>query len=134
MTKTSIAAFIAFSVSIAAGRNLEIACRETGNAHAIVVAPSSEPSVRYAAEELRDHVCLMTGVKMRIVSALDENPGKSVFIRCDKQVAGDDGFRLKVEGDDLHIIGGGRGHRLEPRGRVPRRARRGGGCLAFHRL
>ena len=56
MTKAVIAVVVVFSVLIAPGSNLEIACRETGNAHAIVVAPSSEPSVRYAAEELRDHV------------------------------------------------------------------------------
>ena len=109
MTKTSIAAVVAFSVSIAVGSDLEIARRGTGSTHAIVVAESAGPSVIYAAEELRDHVCWMTGVKMRIVSASDAKPEKSVFIRCGEHDMGEDAFRLKVEGDDLHIIGGTRG-------------------------
>lgn len=73
----------------------------------IGVPSDSSPSVRYAAEELRDHIRQMTGVKLPLIAT---NGTTTVTIReiSDPRL-GVDGFRLCVEDGKLTVEGGRRG-------------------------
>lgn len=78
---------------------------------AIILPEGAEPSVRYAADELRRCVGTMTGVDMPIAYESDPMPTgtqrRIVFARSDEY--GPDGFRLRADGIDLTISGGRRG-------------------------
>ena len=77
--------------------------------HSIVVSEDASPCLRYAAEELRDWTEKTTGVKLSIVSTPCALPTKAVVLevgpRKSNGEGGADGFRLKVEGDRLRIVG-----------------------------
>ena len=73
----------------------------------VVVPEDSGATVRYAAEELCDHVQKMTDVRMRIVSVAD---GPAVRLReVEDPALGTDGFRLRAKGRDVMVEGGRRG-------------------------
>lgn len=106
--------------SLAAG-TLNLAVRGLGPEYAIVRPADASPSEVYAAEEMRDFTERMTGVRLPIVIvgevAEAPLPQKAVFLnssRISSRVAcpadlGEDGFRLKAEGQDLFVAGGKRG-------------------------
>ena len=100
---------------------LELAVRGRAPEYAIVRAADASPSVKYAAEELRDFTERMTGVRLPIVEVKSATsaalPPKAVFLnmsRLSSQVScplnlGEDGFSLKVVEGDLLVTGGNRG-------------------------
>ena len=73
------------------------------------------PSVRYAAEELREHVAKITGVELDVANENDKClPGEERLPRVmigltDDASLGDDGFEIRASGDTLDISGGKRG-------------------------
>ena len=79
---------------------------------AITIPAGALPSVRYAAEELRDHLKKMTGVNMDIVrEGRRYGAGKvrvSVGLTDDPSL-GDDGFEIKTAPGSLTVRGGCRG-------------------------
>ena len=100
---------------------LDLAVRGRAPEYAIVRAADASPSVKYAAEELRDFTERMTGVRLPIVEVKSATsaalPPKAVFLnmaRLSSQVScplnlGEDGFSLKVVEGDLLVTGGNRG-------------------------
>jgi len=119
MTKyMTLFAVVSAASAVAAG-SFDIAVRGRTPDCAIVRAADASPAVVYAAEELRDFTERMTGVRLAVVevggAAKPVIPQKAVFLNCSRRSAkmqhvaglGDDGFRLKVNGDDLSIVGGG---------------------------
>ena len=105
----------------ASAGTLDLAVRGRAPEYAIVRAADASPSVKYAAEELRDFTERMTGVRLPIVEVKSATsaalPPKAVFLnmsRLSSQVScplnlGDDGFSLKVVEGDLLVTGGNRG-------------------------
>ena len=108
----------ALAASMAAGGDLLLAERGAPEAYAIVVPASAGASVRYAAEELRDHVRLMTGVEMPIVTNETDAtsaslPEKAIVLEvardgstrssCSTRLDNPDAFRIHVEGQRLFI-------------------------------
>ena len=75
---------------------------------AIVVREGAGPSEAFAATEFRDWTAKLTGVTLPVVT--NAHPAKAVRMRTvsDSRL-GDDGFRLRTDGDDLRIEGGVRG-------------------------
>ena len=82
---------------------LELAVRGRAPEYTIVQAADASPSVKYAAEELRDFTERMTGVRLPIVTDEGPLPPKAIVLR--KNAGGDDAFRLVVRGTRLHIEG-----------------------------
>ena len=85
-------------------RDCIVAVRGSRPQCAIAIEDNAEPSVRYAAEELRDHVKKLTGVALDIVK--EENRSgtwlKKVSIALsDDPSLGDDGFEVKSTEDSL---------------------------------
>ena len=79
---------------------------------AIELLPNSTPSVRYAAEELRDHVKKITGIELDIVrEGLRPASGKARVTvgLTDDSSLGDDGFEIKSAPGVLTVRGGVRG-------------------------
>ena len=124
MVKAVVSVVAALAASMAAGGDLLLAERGAPESYAIVVPASAGASVRYAAEELRDHVRMMTGTEMPIVTNETDAtsaslPEKAIVLevvqdgftrssgstRLDNQ----DAFRLHVEGRRLFVTGGVRG-------------------------
>ena len=70
----------------------------------IVVEPTAGASYRYAAEELRDWIERLTGVRLTVAS---RGTGKAIVL--EKGMDDDDAFRLHVEGRRLYVTGGKRG-------------------------
>ena len=85
---------------------LDLAVRGNPEVSVIVIAKDASPSVRHAAEELRDFTALATGVRMPIVDDGRPLPKAAVLIgktahtakvlggRAPAEGLGDDGFRL----------------------------------------
>ena len=97
------------SPASAEGR-LVLAARGVPSAFAIVVGDSPAPFRQYAAEELRDWTQRLTGVTLPIaVSRPDGLHGVFLEAPDDASGLGDDGFRLHVADENLHISGGRRG-------------------------
>ena len=95
------------SAIVLAAAFLTLAERGQSPRMSIVVPEGSEATVRYAAEELRDHVVRMTDVTLPIVS---ESTGRAARIGLvDDSQLGTDGFRLRVQDGDLVVEGGRRG-------------------------
>ena len=72
----------------------------------IVVDDKCGPSYRQAAEELRDYLEKITGVRLPIVT---QRGVRSILLEKGDAGLGDDGFRLRAEGGNLRISGGKRG-------------------------
>ena len=111
----AISAFLAANAVAGAdvqdnGGRLVLAGRGSAAPCAIAVKDGDAPSVRYAAEELRDHVKKITGAAMKIVSDGPEAQGAKVSIALsDDASLGDDGFEIKSTADSLSVLGGKRG-------------------------
>ena len=81
-----------------------LAERGTKGAYGIV-GMENGPSFKYAAEELSKYVCLLTGVEMPFA----KGEVGTVYLEKGVEALGEDGFRLWVDGKDLHVSGGKRG-------------------------
>ena len=102
------------SASATSGR-LVIAERGCAAQYSIVVPGKASPAQRYAAEELRDWTEKVTGVKLPVIVGSGGAPVAGVLpakaitleVASPKPDGEDlaDGFRLKVDGDRLRIIG-----------------------------
>ena len=86
---------------------LKIAERGAPAKYSIVLPDGPGLSQAYAAEELRDHVEKMTGVRLPIVT--NAVPTRAVYLEDATATLGDDAFRIFAKGRDLHIAGGKRG-------------------------
>ena len=79
---------------------------------AIFIKPDAFPSVRYAAEELRDHLKKLTGIELEVFCK-ESVPGtskKAISIGLkDDSAIGDDGFEISISKDSVSILGGRRG-------------------------
>ena len=77
--------------------------------YSIVVPEKASPSQKYAAEELRDFTEKATGVRLPIVTDATPIPAKAIVLggadAMNRVPPGTDGFRLKVDGSRLYIIG-----------------------------
>ena len=77
--------------------------------YSIVVPEKASPSQKYAAEELRDFTEKATGVCLPIVTDATPIPAKAIVLggadAMNRVPPGTDGFRLKVDGSRLYIIG-----------------------------
>lgn len=97
-----------FSQILLLAASLVFTIAERGKTPAVKIGIPADPSpsVRYAAEELRDHVKKMTGVEL----PLAEDSHAAVTIREVSDLSlGTDGFRLREKGGKLTIEGGRRG-------------------------
>src|SRR5260221_22103 len=83
----------------------------------IVVPASAIPSERYAAEELQRYIEKMSGAKLPIVTDAEPRAAHEILLGDNLHVArlhktvdsanlGPDGFRLRVDGNLLIIVGG----------------------------
>ena len=91
---------------------LVLAERDRESVCAIAIKPNPAPSVRYAAEEFRDHVKKLTGVELPVEEvAIGKGKGKtSVSIELlDDAALGDEGFEITSTQNALSIRGGKRG-------------------------
>ncbi len=91
---------------------LVLAARGQSPLCAIETAGSARPNVRYAAEELRDHVKMITGVKLDIVEEGRKTIAGGVRVSVgllDDPALGDDGFEIKSTPGGLTVRGGSRG-------------------------
>ena len=77
--------------------------------YSIVVPEKASPSQKYAAEELRDFTEKATGVRLPIVTDAKPIPAKAIVLgdadAMNRVPPDTDGFRLKVDGSRLYIIG-----------------------------
>ena len=97
-----------FSLGAWAG-TLDLAVRGSAPEYKIVHAADASPSVRYAAKELRDFTARMTGVRLAITTNAAPQQ-KSIILSASQCFdLGEDGFRLKAVGGNLHVEGGKRG-------------------------
>lgn len=99
--------FVMCVASLILAAVLTIAERNREPTVEIGVPAGSSPSVRYAAEELRDHVREMTGVELPIVDA-DGTTEVTISEIADPGL-GTDGFRLRGDNGKLRVEGGRRG-------------------------
>ena len=99
-----IAAALAAHVS-AAGESLVLAQRGEPARCVVSVATNADDTVRFAARELCSHVKLMTGVELKTVEGLPSE--KAVVLGCDPALPQEDAFRLRANGGNLYITGGG---------------------------
>ena len=98
-----------------AGAEVEIAARDRPATCAIVTAAEPTEAVRYAAEELRDHLARSTGVTLPIVRAGESSAKSSIFVgpgAADENDTlsaglGTDGYRIVAKSPNLHICGSG---------------------------
>ena len=121
MKKLAIAGMAVCGLLAAWGGELALAVRGRAPEYAIVHAADASPSVKYAAEELRDFTERLTGVRLPIVEVEAATsaalPPKAVFLNMSRLTShvsrplnlGDDGFCLKVVKGDLLVTGGNRG-------------------------
>ncbi|MBR2839659.1 MAG: DUF4838 domain-containing protein [Kiritimatiellae bacterium] len=100
-------ALAAAPFAVAAG-SFVLAERDKAAECAIVVPAEASEPLRYAAEELRSHVKLLTDVELPISTNGTER-ARTVALEEDASL-GEDAFRLRVEGNVLRVAGGnGRG-------------------------
>ena len=89
---------------------ITMSARGQAAAYSVVVPAKASPVLTYAAEELRDFTEKVTGVRLPIVTDAAAVPEKAIVLEVGNVPGGTDGFRLKVEGQRLRIIGeSGRG-------------------------
>ena len=113
-----IAATIAVVAScggIVCGGDFAIARRGMPADCAVVVSEKASPSVRFAAQELCDCVRRMTGVTLKQATDAETLSGKAVLIGQTAwsgefagnglDALGDEGFRIAVKGNRLHVLG-----------------------------
>ena len=102
--KGSIAlAALCFCVTPCGAEPLVIAERGKAAECSIMIPAKASPAHRYAAEELRDWTEKATGVRLPIVAGTGPIPAKAIVIDAGTGEA--DGFRLKVDGGVLRIVG-----------------------------
>jgi hypothetical protein len=70
----------------------------------IYLAPGATPTARYAAEELRDHLKLATGVELPITDALPDDPATSVVLVGPSAAAEARGVSAKGLGLEEHRL------------------------------
>ena len=99
---------LATGMAFAGTDALILAERDRAAAVSIVMPSKAAPSLKYAAEELRDFTEKTTGVRLPIVTDAEPLPPKAVVI-VDSGDGGGDAFSLKSEGGRLYIRGGRRG-------------------------
>ena len=113
-------AFLAVSLGAAAfGGDLTIARREAPPEFMLVIPqPTTEP-VKYAREELRTYVELITGVRLVGCTDAQPLPEKAILLgntRFTKELLGEDfdvsslgtdGFRIVVKGERVLVLGSG---------------------------
>ncbi|MEW6357631.1 MAG: DUF4838 domain-containing protein [Planctomycetota bacterium] len=86
-----------------------------GQPEAVVVVPDKAPlEIRHAADELAAYVKRISGAEMKIVTQVPSGP--AVVLRVDPNLnpppkgkhdwPGGRGYRLRTEGNQLHVIGG----------------------------
>ena len=75
------------------------------DARYFIVLPDRPPPVtQYAAEELQGWTERLTGVRLPIVT--NATPERAVYVGgMEEADLGEDGFRLKVEGENVYVIG-----------------------------
>ena len=91
----------------ASAGTLDLAVRGRAPEYAIVRAADASPSVKYAAEELRDFTEKMTGVRLPIVTDDQPMPAKAIVLGRVRE--SDDSFRLLAKPPHLFVTGGKRG-------------------------
>jgi len=74
----------------------------------VVVPRLDRPSYAYAAEELTNYVKRITGTSLAVVRAPCGGTVREVVLDA-SDAQGEDGYRLRVEGNTLRIAGGRRG-------------------------
>lgn len=75
------------------------------DARYFIVLPDRPPPVtQYAAEELQGWTERLTGVRLPIVT--NATPSRAIYVGgMEEPDLGEDGFRLKVEGENVYIVG-----------------------------
>ena len=96
-------AFVAAPFAVAAGTFVLAERGKPADCAIAVTADAGEP-LRYAAEELRNHVKLLTNVELPI-STNGTACGRAVVLAEDASL-GEDAFRLRVDGNVLRVSGG----------------------------
>ena len=91
------------AVAGAAPAEIILAERTAKPSHVIVIPARPDPSERFAAEELREHVRLMTGVELDVTGAADAVAGPAIRLQSGRE--GTDGFSIRCEGRDVIIRG-----------------------------
>jgi len=117
MTNMTLAAVCLAGMSLWGG-DLALATRGKNAEYSIVIPEKASPSVRYAAEELRDHLEKVTGVRLVLATDAAPLPDKAILVGGTKrslelladaafkpEKLGEDGFRLAVRGDRLLVYG-----------------------------
>ena len=105
--KIALAVLLAASADAFAG-NLVIAERGKAAEYSIVIPAQAAPPQKYAAEELRDFIEKTTGVKLPIATDVAALPERAIVLEvadATERVPPTDGFRLKVDGKRLRIVG-----------------------------
>ena len=92
-------------VTLCGAEPLVVAERGKVAAYSIVIPAKVSPAHQYAAEELRDFTEKVTGVRLPIVLGAEPLPAKAIVLKVGAGTGGTDGFRLKVDGNRLYIIG-----------------------------
>jgi len=98
--------------------DLVLAARGKSAEYSIVIPAQASPSVRYAAEELRDHLQKVSGVTLAIVDDSSALPAKAILVgetrhspglladaKFEPKKLGEDGFRLASRGNHLLVWG-----------------------------
>ena len=120
MRRSKAWVFVAFGLAgalAASAGTLDLAVRGRAPEYAIVHAADALPSVKYAAEELRDFTEKMTGVRLPIVTDDQPMPAKAIVLGRVREATGvslpraasDDSFRLLAKPPRLFVTGGKRG-------------------------
>ena len=107
LTIYSALAVIFPGTGLLAESNLVLAERGRPACYSILLPEDASASARYAAEELRDHICGMTSVLLPIVPQT-EGPAIRI-IQTDDGQNGVDGFRIRADGQNVVVSGGCRG-------------------------
>jgi hypothetical protein len=90
----------------------ELTIAENGQSDYVICVPTNAtPPQRRGADELQRYIEAMTSVKLPVITAPEPVPAKAIVITGtdDKlDASGDEGFRLRTEGQRLLIFGAGR--------------------------
>ena len=109
MKSSIVLAALCFCVTPCGAEPLVVAERGKAAECSIVVPADAPPAQKYAAEELRDFTEKATGVRLPVVTYAKPLPEKAIILEVgspkSKVEDGTDGFRIKVDGNKLRIVG-----------------------------